>query len=222
MKILVCGDSYATDHEHYSWLKLVENYFNCRDTTTNFARAGSSVNYSYKRLKHSLDTDGYDVVIFVLTSADRQYHRDMMIHGGFPQHNDGTLVSNKLKEAIKSYYLHLYDSENTSLWHSMACHALAQISLEFPNTKFIFIPAFKDFENITKGNCVITSNELSYYTQLDKKSYAMELRGEPCDVRANHLSSRQNETLSNYVINFIDNYEFGVVNYKSLDKLKTL
>ena len=26
----------------------------------------------------------------------------------------------------------------------------------------------------------------------------------------------------NYVINFIDNYEFGVVNYKSLDKLKTL
>jgi hypothetical protein len=26
MKILVCGDSYATDHEHYSWLKLVVNY----------------------------------------------------------------------------------------------------------------------------------------------------------------------------------------------------
>ena len=103
----------------------------------------------------------------------------------------------------------------------MACHALAQISLEFPNTKFIFIPAFTNFEKIKKGNCVITSDELLYYSKLDEIGHNAEIRGEP-NERPNHLTFRQNQTLSNYVINFINNYEFGIANYKSLDRLKIL
>lgn len=219
MKILIVGDSYATNYSEYSWTSLVEKHLNA--TVENHARPASSLNYSYLKLTASLSKDGYDVIIFVLTSADRLYHRDMLIHGGFPQYNDGTPVTGDIKKAVKSYYAHIYDSENTPIINNIFCRALGQISLDYPNTKFIFVPAFAEFEKINFGNCVVTSSRLLDYSLLDKERHDAEVRGEIVDS-PNHLTFFQNQTLANYIIEIIDNYKFGQVTYQSLDKLKIL
>jgi hypothetical protein len=219
MKMLVVGDSYSTNYTVNSWTSLVEKHFNC--TAENYARPASSLNYSYIKLTNCLQKRYYDVVIFALTSADRLFHRDIIIHDGFPQYNDGSPVTKDIKQAIKEYYLHLYDPQNADIGNKVFCRAIGQLSLDYPNTKFIFIPAFHDFEKINVGNCVVTSRRLMHYSMLDAEGHAAEVRGEIVE-KNNHLTLLQNETLANYVIDFIVNYKFGCVTYKSLDKLEKL
>jgi hypothetical protein len=216
MNILVVGDSYAEHHPGLGWTSLVEKHFNCN--VDNYAKPGSSINYAYSVLTDRLKTVKYDVVIFVLTSGNRIYHRNMFIHAGYMKYNNGDPVSDDIKKAVKNYYLHLYDEANTPIMEHMACHALTSISLEHPDTKFIFIPAFEEFKKINNGNCVITKKRLIHYSMLDKKNHTAEVRGKLVE-RINHLSFRQNKTLSDYVISFINDYKFGEVTYKSLDKL---
>jgi len=219
MKMLIIGDSYAVNFSELYWAAIIEKHFNCE--VDNHALPGSSVPYSYKKLTHALKTNKYNVVIVVLTSADRPYHGNMLIHGGFPQYNDGTPVSKEIQKAIQSYYVHLYDIENTSITHSMFCRALVELSLEHMQTKFIFLPAFDEFENVRLGNCVITNQRLLHYSMLDQEGHAAEVRGE-CVEKPNHLTFFQNQTLANYIITFINDYKFGRIVYKNIKNMEIL
>ena len=90
-----------------------------------------------------------------------------------------------------------------------------------PFTKFIFVPAFDPIEHVSVGNCVITNQRLIHYSMLDKESQAAEVRGDPVE-RHNHLSFLQNKMLANYIIELINDYKFGCVTYKTLDRLEVL
>ena len=219
MKLLIIGDSYAVNFSELYWTAIIEKQFDCE--VENHALPASSVSYSYKKLTHALKKNKYDVVIVALTSADRPYHRNMLIHGGFPQYNDGTPVSKEIQKAIQSYYVHLYDIENTVITHSMFCRALAQLSLEYMQTKFIFLPAFDEFEKVRVGNCVITNQRLIHYSMLDQEGHAAEVRGE-CVEKPNHLTFFQNQTLANYIITFINDYIFGRIVYKNIKNMEIL
>lgn len=219
MRMLIVGDSYATNYSTLSWTSIVENHFNC--TAINHGRPNSSLNYSYEKLTNSLINEVYDVVIFALTHAERLYHRDMLITGGFPQYNNGTPVTENIKQAINDYYLHLYDPQNIIISNNIFCRAISQLSLDYPTTKFIFIPAFTEFEKVNVGNCIVTSKKLMHYSMLDAEGHALEVQGK-LSKKHNHLTILQNKTLANYIIDFINNYEFGCVTYKSLDQLEVL
>lgn len=219
MKMLIIGDSYATTYSELGWGSLIKNHLKCH--VDNRSLPGTGIIYSYNQLTNALKYNDYDVVIVVITSADRPYHRNILIHGGFPKYNDGTPVSDEIKQAIKSYYLHLYDNENSQITNSMFCRSLAQISLERPNTKFIFLPAFDQFEKLEKGNYVVTGPRLLHYSMLDKESHDAEVRGELVE-KLNHLTFLQNETLTNYIIEFINNYKFGCMTHKTLERLEVL
>lgn len=219
MKMLIVGDSYSTNYSDLSWPAIVDKHFDC--TSINLSRPASSLNYSYNLLTRELKTTHYDVVIFALTSSDRLYHKDYLIHGGFPQHHDGTPVNDNIKKVIKDFYVHLYDIDNTHITWDIFCHGLASVSLEFPSTKFIFIPAFHEFIKINIGNCVITNSRLLDFSMLDKIAHDAEYRGVPA-VRNNHLSFKQNNSLANYVIDSIENYEYNCVKFLPLTDLKNI
>ena len=219
MKMLIIGDSYATNYSELAWPVIVENHFNCK--ADNYAKPASSLNFSYNILTNSLTNNIYDVVIFVLTSADRLYHPKILIHGGFPQYHDGTPITKEVKQAIESYYTYLYDTADNELKRNIFGRSIVQLSLEYPFTKFIFVPAFDAIEHVSVGNCVITNQRLIHYSMLDKKSHAAEVRGEIIE-RHNHLSFLQNKMLANYIIEFINDYKFGCVAYKILDRLEVL
>ena len=219
MKMLIIGDSYATNYSELAWPVIVENHFNCK--ADNHAKPASSLNFSYNILTNSLKNNTYDVVIFALTSADRLYHPKILIHGGFPQYHDGAPITKEIKKAIESYYMYLYDTTNNDLTRNIFGRSIAQLSLEYPFTKFIFVPAFDPIEHVSVGNCVITNQRLIHYSMLDKKSHAAEVRGEIIE-RHNHLSFLQNKMLANYIIEFINDYKFGCVAYKILDRLEVL
>jgi hypothetical protein len=169
-----------------------------------------------------LKNNYYDAVIFAITSIDRLYHKKYILHGGFPQSYDGKPIPPEVIESLKSYYTHLYDPDLIPIGWMIACHAVVSVSLEYSKTKFIFLPAFNnELNNIKIGNCVITSKRLLDYSMLDKKAHKAEFLGKPIE-RNNHLTHKQNKTLATNVINFLENYNFGSIEYKTLEKMEEL
>lgn len=221
MKMLVVGDSYATNYSPLSWTAIIDKHFSA--DTFNMAKPATSFYYSFNNLSLELERNNiYDVVIFVITSTDRLYHSEYILHGGFPQHFDGKPVSKEIKRSLEFYYTYLYDNSSDAIASRIYSHALASVSLEYPNTKFIFIPAFNnDFFRLKSGNCVITSKRLLDYSMLDEKSHKLEFYGKPSE-RNNHLTFRQNQTLADNVINIIENYKFNEIEYKTLEGMEKL
>jgi hypothetical protein len=81
MKILFLGDSYSVNYE--GWPSRVVNILNAK--AVNHSRAASSLNYMFTKLDHALKYEFYDIVIATITSGDRVFHSDKIIHAGFPQ-----------------------------------------------------------------------------------------------------------------------------------------
>ena len=221
MKMIVVGDSYATNYSPLSWTAIVDKYFNA--DTFNMAKPATSFYYSFNNLSLELERNNiYDVVIFVITSTDRLYHSEYILHGGFPQHFDGKPVSKAIKRSIESYYTYLYDVASNDIACKIYMHALTSLSLEYPNTKFIFIPAFNNINfRFKNGNCVITDKRLLDYSMLDVVAHQMEFLGKPIE-RNNHLTYRQNQTLAETIIKIIENYKFNEIEYKTLEGMEKL
>lgn len=221
MKILILGDSYAENKHDLSWVNLIVQNYNA--ICTNFSRAASSFYYSFDSMVSQLSVKKYDVVILVITSMDRFYHKDYILHRGYPQKNDGSPVPEIVKTSLESFYTHCYDMSSTYIAKKIAIHALSSVSLQYPNTKFIFISAFENETNLLKtGNCVLTTNRLLDYSMLDKIAHKKEFLGQEVENRFNHLTVYQNKTLAKNITNFIDNFEYGIIQYKKLQGMEIL
>lgn len=220
MKILFLGDSFSTNYSEFSWPSIVSKHFKCKDK--NLSVPASSLNFSYRELISSLITEKFDVVIFTMSHPDRLYHKDMLIHPNFPQTLNGEVITGKTRKIIDRYYSTLHDFTNSKLSFSILCRCLAQISLEYPKTKFILISGFDRIEKMSVGNCVVIKDSLLPYAGLDKEAHQIECNGGFVKDRHNHLTIRQNQTLADQIIKFIENYKFNCIEEKKLYNMEIL
>ena len=204
MKILFLGDSYSVNHE--GWPSRVVNILNAK--AVNHSRAASSLNYMFTKLDHALKYEFYDIVIATITSGDRVFHSDKIIHAGFPQYNDGTPITGKERKAIDLFYTYLWDSQNGCINEQIFQLAMTTISLLHPKTKFIFLPAFSEWKSSSVGNYVYTHPRLIDISFLDSESQRMEAEGLPT-TRLNHLTKKQNNDLADQIITMINQYNFN-------------
>lgn len=206
MKILFLGDSYSEAHN--GWPSKVSESLNAE--SANFSRGASSLNYLFTKLDYELKNNFYDVVICTITSGDRLFHRDKLIHGGFPQYHDGTPLVDREKEAIKLFYTYLWDSQNGLINEQVFQLAMSAISLLHTDTKFIFLPAFGSWEHVPVGNYAYTNPRLAEFSELDTRSQQLEFNGKP-STRLNHLTLQQNNDLANCIVDMIKQYDFNTV-----------
>ena len=66
MKILIAGDSYALN---IGWPRYLKKLMPC--DITNIAKGGTSLAYTYKRLKYYIDNANFDKIIIFVTTKTR-------------------------------------------------------------------------------------------------------------------------------------------------------
>jgi hypothetical protein len=71
MRLLIAGDSYATDVSPYSWCQMLRKSSGW--DITNIAKSGTSLAWTYKQLKKQ-DLRNYDKVMVFLTHEGRLYY----------------------------------------------------------------------------------------------------------------------------------------------------
>jgi len=212
MKILFLGDSFSCNQE--GWPSRIANTLNAQ--STNHSRAGSSLNYMFQKLDHALKYEFFDVVIATITSGDRIFHRDKIIHGGFPQYNDGTPMVGREREAVDLFYTYLWDDQNNFINDQLFQLAMTSISLMHPKTKFIFLPAFSEWKSMNVGNYAYTYLRLLEFSFLDSESQRMEVAGLPT-ARLNHFTKKQNDDLADQIVTIINQYNFNSVTAYNLN-----
>ena len=204
MKILFLGDSYSSNDS--GWPSQVAQALSA--TAINHSLAGSSLNYMFTKLDSELNDKFYDIVIVTITSGDRLFHSDKLIVPGSSRYNDGTPIVGKERKAIDFFYTHVWDLRNGNITGQLFQLAMSTFSLVYPKTKFVFLPAFSDWENHSIGNYVYTYPRLLYASQLDTKSQKMEQEGLITN-RLNHLSENQNTDLADQMVAMINQYNFN-------------
>ena len=217
MKILFVGDSFSNSESDniLGYPAILAKKLNAE--MTNHSRACSSLNYMFLKLEHALQTENYDVVVATVTSGIRMHHRDILIHSGFPQYNDGTLLTGIEKEAVKLFYEYLWDDDNTIIIEKLFQYAMSTLTLKYPNTKFIFLPCFNEWvSDIPAGNYAFIYPNLMLAALEDKESQKKEVAGINAN-RLNHMTFDQNIKLAEQLFSIINNYTFNMVNRYYVD-----
>lgn len=215
MKILFLGDSYSCTNR--GWPSRVTQALNA--TAVNHSRAASSLNYMFTKLDSELALKFYDIVIVTITSGDRLFHRDKIISARRRQYHDGTPMVGKEQKAVDLFYAYLWDSQNRDINAQVFQLAMTAISLLHPKTKFVFLPAFDVWKNLTVGNYVYTYPRLLDFSYLDMKSQKVEEEGLTTN-RLNHLTEKQNIDLADQIVDMINQYDFNSVTARRLNLSK--
>lgn len=219
---LFLGDGFSTDYTADSWPCVLTDLMGWQ--AVNLSKPCSSFSYSFLELDRLLRKKRqYHTVIFTVTSMDRLYHSQLILHQGFPGSRDGSPVSPRVIDSLNSYYDTLYDPKWTRLGWIMAQHALASLSLEYPYIKFVIIPAFNSERDniVTKGNMAVLGPRLLDFSMLDRVSHQKEHQGLQTD-RHCHLSLRQNHCLALQIKQVLEKYSPCRVDYVRLENMDQL
>lgn len=219
MKILIAGDSYADSWQskpclkEFSWTSILQKKY--KWTITNVGAGGSSLAYTYLKLKKS-NLQSYDKVIVVITSAGRVLHNDGLPHfcnlntaESLLKSIDAGQVSflerdRKIALAIIGYYNHIYNHELDHIYYEALFKKIIEL---VPVDKLILINGC--------GNDKLSSNWHLPVKLVDITAYEIEdlgitlsdsqrLWGET-NLHANHLSRENKYILVEEIKNLCEN-----------------
>jgi hypothetical protein len=184
-KIGIFGDSFAdptwNNNAYPAWPELLETDF----LVTNFSKNGSSLWYSYQKLKkHIAD---FDVCIFVATVYGRFYLENLDIHLNV---NRNTWPVKHNVNLGKLYYEEFFSVDREKSFHEFMIKDILNLS------NVIFIPAFEECTN----NGEIT---LNHFSNAELHHYGVFKYQGP-DDRKCHLSIENNKVVHDKIVNAIN------------------
>lgn len=185
-RIGIFGDSFSdptwNSNVYLSWPELLaQNY-----TITNFSKNGSSLWYSYQKLK--THRSEFDICIVVATVYGRFYLESSDTHLNI---NRNTWPIKNNVNLGKLYYEEFFSLEREKVFHDF----MIQDILNLDNT--IFIPAFEE--------CVVASGDISlnHYSNAELHHYGV-LNYQGPDDRKCHLSKEHNLVIYKKILTAID------------------
>lgn len=198
MTIGIFGDSFA-DGVNYgiSWTKLLQKRYSL--DIKNYARWGSSVFWSYRKLLSAIDE--IDTIVFVLTDSLRLYHPDEKYQPVstlfMAQHllKKNSLSSKEVAvyKAAEQYHIHLADRTFHDFVQDQVVKEV-QVLAQLHDKKLIIVPAYPcsiKYQTTFKIPLIdITWKEIR--TNFGDRVY----REEKNQFRANHMSKENNEVLA--------------------------
>jgi protein-tyrosine-phosphatase len=161
MKILITGDSFATDwtkkYDGIGWVNMLCNDFEI----TNIAEAGVSEYKIYKQLE-SVDINEFDRIIVSHTSPYRIPIKQHPIHSNDMLHKNCDLIYGDIKEHIENpiakmaadFYENLYDIDYACFIHNLI---IKEINLKHKN--LINITFFKSNKNMYNFEDIFLKNK---------------------------------------------------------------
>lgn len=178
LKILIAGDSYASDwHTNKEWWKQLPY------DITNIAQAGSS---QYRILKSLPNLEMYDVIIIAHTSPYRIYTEHNLLHQDSITHKDSDYLigdvidkGGDMARAMKKYVEYFHNDEYVMYQHRKICDDIINKTKDKPTLN---ISGF-DYSDIYQFNDYLHIPSIVNYE-----------RGKIC-----HMNETTNITLS-YVI----------------------
>jgi hypothetical protein len=133
-KILICGDSFASDwtvkYSGTGWPNMLANDYN----VTNSAQAGCSEYKIYLQLLNA-DISKYDAVIVSHTSPNRIYVKRHPVHYNDVLHKHSDLLYTDIAEHVKQnkslrpildYYENYFDLDHAKFTHNLICKEIEQ------------------------------------------------------------------------------------------------
>lgn len=220
MIIGIFGDSFADPRRPPGgWPNLLASTY--QHNVKNFARGGSSLFWSYKKLLAHIHE--VDLVVLVTTNSGRIYYPNDNLQSfctpwgadaGLSGKTNGVNISNRpLYKAANDYFLHLQQADFDWYVHDQIIKSIQELCVQ-KNRKLLLIPAFKEnvqYQTIFSFPLIdITYKELEA-TFNDKKMR------EETHIRPNHMSLENNRRLAKIVNDLlqgnlptvtIDDFEF--------------
>jgi hypothetical protein len=178
MKLLICGDSFASDWRteypnSIGWPTLLEKHFEI----INLAQAGCS---EYKILKQlmSINLNQFDKILISHTSPYRLYIKNHPVHKE-GLHKDSDLIYTDIKEhsntnqtllPLVNFFEKFMDLEYMEFIHNLICKEIDSISanysvIHFTHFEWDNLYCFKNFENynhVYKKN----SGKINHYNEI--------------------------------------------------------
>lgn len=192
MRIGFYGDSFCSNlysnAGYETYIKKTVDYYNA--DLVNLGVGGSSV-WDVLLLQFPQNFDDVpDVCIFTWTSPDRLFHRTVrkITHQFYKSDN----TDNELKNAVKQYFLHLYDQEKSVMETISAMHFFDNKVLSKVNSKIVHLWSFGN----SYGEAAMESAEIGYeFTNgVDTKLNLSNLAS--LDVKyPNHIHGDENNQL---------------------------
>ena len=147
MKILITGDSFATDYtkkykDKCGWPNMLANEYQ----VTNLAQAGCSEYKIFKQLT-SLYLDDFDVILICHTSPYRIFVNNHPVHYNDPLHNNSDLIYSDLVAHVSDYpevqsvvdfFENYFDLDHAEFVHNLICEKIEKITDNL-NAKVIHI-----------------------------------------------------------------------------------
>ena len=190
-KILICGDSFASDWSQHDssrgWTNLLSDCY----AVTNLAQAGCSEYKIYLQLK-SVNLSDFDVIIVAHTSPNRLYTKTHPVHHS-GMHVNSDLIYADIKEhskndpklsSIVDYFEHDFDLEYAEFIHTLTCKEIDQL---LTTHNVIHVTGF-DWTGLYKFTDLISFFELA----------------QPNKGYANHFSEFENQTVYNIIKDRLD------------------
>ena len=214
MKIAVFGDSFADTHPttKQSWVQklgsLDKNY-----KIKNFAKAGSSLWWSYKKFCKNIES--YEAIVFVLTRYGRLSFEDHHISGLETLNFINPELESQypgISKSIEHYFLILQDDQQEVFLHNKIIEDIKK-RCKKTNKRLVLLPAFdctihhQDIFEIGLHN--ITMKEIE--TATGSKKFIPET-----PRRVNHLSEMNRQILANIVHDILQgrcNTKIGIDNF---------
>jgi hypothetical protein len=169
-KILICGDSFASDwtvkYSGTGWPNMLANDYN----VTNLAQAGCSEYKIYLQLLNT-DISKYDAVIVSHTSPNRIYVKRHPVHYNDVLHKHSDLLYTDITEHVKQnkslrpildYYENYFDLDHAKFTHNLICKEIEQYINQF-NIPVLHIT------NIDWTNLYTFNSTVNFYSLFQKQ-----------------------------------------------------
>lgn len=200
------GDSFSVDT--HGWPSILATKLS--QDLINYSVSASSITETILSLK---DKNSFgDIVCITVSSPDRIYHPDYLIHyslsGVRPnvmQRTHTVLPTDELESAIKYYYTYLENDINRDVRYECEFNWFLNLTNKHPNTKFILIPCF-ELTNIVceEFNGIITTPPLISHWKNQKHE-------------VNHISLLQNKKFADQLYDLILNYDTHKSKYVNIE-----
>ncbi len=172
-----------------------------------------------------------DVVVFAWSDKARLYHPSVKpicpTTVDDPDLVEGYQQNKSVWKAAKQYYSYLYDDQKTTFEIKGMCHLIDEMSLNYPNIKFIHMFCYAD--NRTPGYSMYEKNNVhkleyiyTFKNGINVRPALMTLSYNdqwPADFRkekrACHMTDKMHDVLSESIYKAITNYNPGeIINTK--------
>jgi hypothetical protein len=163
MRILIAGDSFASNwypkYKEKGWPNYLEEIFE----VTNIAQAGCSEYKIYKQLQ-SINLKKFDLIIICHTSPYRIYCKEHIIHNKDILHKNSDYIYTDIIEGIsknsdlnvlKEYFEKFYDLEHAEFVHNLICKEIESFISNLPVLNISFfdyskLHSFKNFIDLSQ------------------------------------------------------------------------